>query len=323
MEAVEGILIRRRVKDIVARNLPPKLDITLVCRPEEEQRLLYDKVIEENREQPLVCVGLLTKVNNSPRLLSGSYSIGSKMKLLLSLVKSIVSHCPSERIVIVSHYTQTLDLIAIELDAIGLKFSRMDGSTCLQKRTEMIRRLNADYETDCNILLMSAKTGGVGTNLVGASRLIMFDISWNPVHDLQTSARLYRPGQKASCVYVYRLISAGMADEWIWQRQEQKIKISSITLEDTAADEEEDNDSNIEEFEVKMLDGCVDTSCLNHALSECHCDAKPPPELEYDQTFHIDTSINSDWLSLIVDKTLDSTVITNVTFAYVHKHSPK
>ena len=35
------------------------------------------------------------------------------------------------------------------------------------------------------VLLLSTKAGGVGLNLIGASRLILYDIDWNPANDLQ------------------------------------------------------------------------------------------------------------------------------------------
>ena len=35
------------------------------------------------------------------------------------------------------------------------------------------------------VFLLSSKAGGVGLNLIGASRLVLFDIDWNPAHDIQ------------------------------------------------------------------------------------------------------------------------------------------
>ena len=35
------------------------------------------------------------------------------------------------------------------------------------------------------VFLLSSKAGGVGLNLIGASRLILFDIDWNPANDIQ------------------------------------------------------------------------------------------------------------------------------------------
>ena len=76
--------------------------------------------------------------------------------------------------------------------------------------------------------LLSSKSGGCGLNLVGASRLVLFDVDWNPSVDLQAMARIHRDGQLRP-VHIYRfltylhtytyLISAGMMDEKIFQRQ--------------------------------------------------------------------------------------------------------
>ena len=35
------------------------------------------------------------------------------------------------------------------------------------------------------VFLLSSKAGGVGLNLIGGSRLILFDIDWNPANDIQ------------------------------------------------------------------------------------------------------------------------------------------
>lgn len=35
------------------------------------------------------------------------------------------------------------------------------------------------------VFLLSSKAGGVGLNLIGASRLVLYDIDWNPANDLQ------------------------------------------------------------------------------------------------------------------------------------------
>ena len=71
------------------------------------------------------------------------------------------------------------------------------------------------------VFLLSAKAGGVGLNLVGANRLVLVDSSWNPAHDLQAQARIWRDGQTKSC-YIYRLLSTGTIEERMFQRQELK-----------------------------------------------------------------------------------------------------
>ena len=64
-------------------------------------------------------------------------------------------------------------------------------------------RLNLLILLITGIFLLSAKAGGVGLNLSGASRLVLFDSDWNPASDAQAMARVWRDGQKRS-VYIYR-----------------------------------------------------------------------------------------------------------------------
>ena len=60
--------------------------------------------------------------------------------------------------------------------------------------------------------------GGLGLNLVGADRAVLYDPSWNPTDDTQAIDRCYRIGQKKP-VTVYRLISAGTVEESMYEKQ--------------------------------------------------------------------------------------------------------
>ena len=55
------------------------------------------------------------------------------------------------------------------------------------------------------VLLLSSKAGGTGLNLIGGSRLVLFDSDWNPATDLQAMARIWREGQRKQ-VFIYRLL---------------------------------------------------------------------------------------------------------------------
>ena len=79
------------------------------------------------------------------------------------------------------------------------------------------------------MFLLSSKAGGVGLNIVGASRLVLFDIDWNPANDLQAMARVWRDGQKRT-VFIYRFLTAVgvsilpplICDEWVCRARSRK-----------------------------------------------------------------------------------------------------
>merc|ERR1711971_962817 len=79
------------------------------------------------------------------------------------------------------------------------------------------------------VFLLSAKVGGLGLNLTGADRVIIFDPAWNPATDAQAVDRAYRIGQKND-VMVYRFVTCGTIEERMYRRQIKKVALlKSIT----------------------------------------------------------------------------------------------
>jgi hypothetical protein len=112
----------------------------------------------------------------------------------------------------------------------GLSFLRLDGSTDAARRVELVKHFNR-ADRDHFAFLLSSKAGGVGLNLVGASRLVLFDPDWNPATDAQAMARVWRYGQTRPCS-IYRLVSTGTIEEKIYQRQLAKAEISDAVVDD-------------------------------------------------------------------------------------------
>lgn len=77
------------------------------------------------------------------------------------------------------------------------------------------------------VFLLSTRAGGTGLNLIGANRLVLFDCDWNPAHDEQAMARVWREGQRKE-VAVYRMLTAGTIEEKIFQRQVVKKEVAAL-----------------------------------------------------------------------------------------------
>ncbi|AEE76208.1 Protein CHROMATIN REMODELING 25 [Arabidopsis thaliana] len=151
--------------------------------------------------------------------------LSGKMHVLSRLLANL-RRKTDDRIVLVSNYTQTLDLFAQLCRERRYPFLRLDGSTTISKRQKLVNRLN-DPTKDEFAFLLSSKAGGCGLNLIGANRLVLFDPDWNPANDKQAAARVWRDGQKKR-VYVYRFLSTGTIEEKVYQRQMSKEGLQKV-----------------------------------------------------------------------------------------------
>ncbi len=105
------------------------------------------------------------------------------------------------RVVVVSNYTKTLDLLQDLCVHMGYTFCRLDGHTPTSQRQRLVDGFNSSYSQNF-LFLLSSKAGGVGLNLVGASHLVLYDIDWNPANDIQVR-RTHSQTCLLSCVHTH------------------------------------------------------------------------------------------------------------------------
>ncbi|XP_067392591.1 DNA repair and recombination protein RAD54B-like isoform X2 [Emydura macquarii macquarii] len=192
-----------------------------------------------------------------------------KLQVLAKLLAVICELSPSERVVLVSNYTQTLNILQEMCKHYGYSYTRLDGHTPISQRQQIVDSFNNKF---CStfIFLLSSKAGGVGLNLVGASHLILYDIDWNPATDIQAMARVWRDGQKHT-VHIYRLLTTGSIEEKIYQRQISKQGLSGAVV-DLSKISEHIHFSTEELRNLFILH--EDSSCVTHDLLECNCMGK-------------------------------------------------
>ncbi|KAF7510014.1 DNA repair protein rhp54 [Endocarpon pusillum] len=141
----------------------------------------------------------------------------------------------NDKIVLISNYTQTLDVFERLCRSRAYGCLRLDGTMNVSKRQKLVDKFN-NPEGEEFVFLLSSKAGGCGLNLIGANRLVLFDPDWNPAADQQALARVWRDGQKKDC-FVYRFMGTGTIEEKIFQRQSHKQALSSCVV-DSAEDVE-------------------------------------------------------------------------------------
>lgn len=253
--------IIRRTNDILSKYLPVKYEHVVFCRLSPFQVDLYNlflrspviaRLLRGIGSQPLKAIGILKKLCNHPDLLNlpadleGSeelypegyrpgdrrnvaVGLSGKLAVLERFLTSMRAKT-DDKIVLISNYTQTLDLFERLCRSRRWGFFRLDGTMNINKRQNLVDRFNNPEGSEF-IFLLSSKAGGCGLNLIGANRLVLFDPDWNPASDQQALARVWRDGQKKSC-FVYRFIATGSIEEKILQRQSHKQSLSSCVVDD-------------------------------------------------------------------------------------------
>ena len=101
-----------------------------------------------------------------------------------------------------------------------ISYVRLDGRLSMGSRQPLIDRFN-DPSSQIHVFLSSTRAGSLGINLVGANRVILMDVCWNPIHDEQAVVRIFRYGQTKP-VYIYRLQAFGTFEDKMYQNNIRK-----------------------------------------------------------------------------------------------------
>lgn len=222
----------RRMKADVNAQLPKKTEHVLFCSLTSEQRSVYraflassevEQIFDGSRNS-LYGIDVMRKICNHPDLLErehayqnpdyGNPDRSGKMKVVSQVLK--VWKEQGHRVLLFSQTQQMLDILETFLIDSGYNYRRMDGLTPIKQRMSLIDEFNNSNEVF--IFILTTKVGGLGTNLTGANRVIIFDPDWNPSTDMQARERAWRIGQTRD-VTVYRLITQGTIEEKVYHRQ--------------------------------------------------------------------------------------------------------
>ncbi|KAL0868568.1 hypothetical protein ABMA27_008036 [Loxostege sticticalis] len=152
-------------------------------------------------------------------------SDAGKLTVLDSLLKRLKER--GHRVLIYSQMTKMIDLLEEYMWHRKHKYMRLDGSSKISARRDMV----ADFQAraDIFVFLLSTRAGGLGINLTAADTVIFYDSDWNPTVDQQAMDRAHRLGQTKQ-VTVYRLICKGTIEERIMQRAREKSEIQRMVI---------------------------------------------------------------------------------------------
>jgi superfamily II DNA or RNA helicase len=235
-------LMMRRTKDLVAADLPAKQEQVLKIDLAPKHKKLYDTYLQrerkkllglmddfdKNRFQVFRSLTLLRMLSLDASLVDDKYADipSSKLDSLFEQLEDVVAE--DHRALIFSQFTSFLKKAAERLDAEGIEYCYLDGSTL--NRGDVIKRFK---EGTAPVFLISLKAGGFGLNLTEADYVFLLDPWWNPASESQAVDRTHRIGQSKS-VMVYRMIATGTIEEKVMALKEKKSRLFDAVMDDDA-----------------------------------------------------------------------------------------
>lgn len=159
------------------------------------------------------------------RFITESGKLATLDKLLVELKKN------DHRVLLYFQMTKMMDLMEEYLTFRQHKYIRLDGSSKLDDRRDLVH----DWQTkpEIFVFLLSTRAGGLGINLTAADTVIFYDSDWNPTIDSQAMDRAHRLGQTKQ-VTVYRLLARDTIEERMRDRAKQKEQVQQVVMEGKA-----------------------------------------------------------------------------------------
>jgi SNF2 family DNA or RNA helicase len=234
--------ILRRMKESVARDLPPKTELVRHVELLEDQRELYESIrisahadvrravkksgLTASTITILDALMKLRQVCCDPRLVSVDVArrvrTSAKYDLFFELLTTQLAQ--GRRVLVFSQFARMLALLAEGLVERDIPYAVLTGSTVDRQKA-----IDTFTEGDADVFLISLKAGGTGLNLTRADTVIHYDPWWNPAAQSQATDRAYRIGQTRP-VFVYSLIASGSVEERMRALQQTKRDLSDAII---------------------------------------------------------------------------------------------
>jgi SNF2 family DNA or RNA helicase len=233
------------MKDKVGKDLPPKVEMDLVCPITEIQRQIYEGLLNKGREEmgndlqlamqsnSMNFFTLLTRLRQAccdPGIIPGvetSPQHSGKIQILLMRLGEALTGNGARKVVIFSQFVQLLKRVKpLILDAFPeINLYELTGHT--KNRSKPVESFQAKQGPA--VILVSLKAGGTGITLHAADYVFLLDPWWNPAVENQAVDRVHRIGQRKR-VFVYRMITQGTIEERIQHLKAEKRELFESTL---------------------------------------------------------------------------------------------
>jgi SNF2 family DNA or RNA helicase len=154
------------------------------------------------------------------------HELSNKIVILLRILEECRK--VKDKVLVFSHSLGSLDFIEEIFKKNKIVYQRLDGSTTVSTRQDAVKKFNANVDSE--VYLISTRAGGVGLNIHGANRVVIFDFKYTPADEQQAIGRAYRLGQTKP-VYVYWLTVGGTFEDIIHNNGVFKTQLASRVVD--------------------------------------------------------------------------------------------
>ena len=237
--------ILRRQKDKVGKDLPPKVEMDLICPVTDLQRQTYESLLNRGRDelgddlqaamqtQSMHFFSLLTRLRQAccdPGLIpdvNADIQQSGKIQMLLTCLEEALSGDGARKVVIFSQFLSLLKRLKPLLETTFPKLALLELSGETKDRAKPVEIFQNTKEPA--VILVSLRAGGTGITLHAADYVFLLDPWWNPAVEEQAVDRVHRIGQDRR-VFVYRMITQGTIEERIQHLKKEKRELFESTL---------------------------------------------------------------------------------------------
>lgn len=236
-------LMRRRTKEHVLPELPPKVEQVLAIELDAKHQRIYQSHLQRERQKVLglaedmdanrflifKSLTMMRQLALDPSLVDERYEgVGSaKLDHLIDQIVELVAE--GHRALVFSQFTRFLAKVRQRLDEAGIEHAYLDGRTRHRDRP-----ISAFKDGQVPVFCISLKAGGFGLNLTEADYCFVLDPWWNPAAEAQAIDRAHRIGQERS-VMVYRYVSAGTIEDKVMELKARKKALFDTVVGDEDA----------------------------------------------------------------------------------------
>ena len=228
--------VLRRTKDLVIKDMPPKLIRDTELSLTSEQAYNYEQAEKDGviqlseMGQEITVKHVFELVLRLKQICNFDPATGasSKLELLAADLEEVAAS--GQKAIVFSQWVKTLDRIKEGVE----KFNPLayHGRIPSGKRDAILEEFKES--PDRHVLLMSYGAGAVGLNLQFCRYVYLFDRWWNPAVEDQAINRAHRIGAAGS-VTVTRMIMAGTIEQRIHEILESKRELFNEILSDQAS----------------------------------------------------------------------------------------